>query len=211
MQCRAGLPHRLAKLSSILCLTPNLTQCANPELDQKYKMEFIKDVVDPLYPFGPLSTPSLDERSDDKVLSKEVVAPRIPPVLSAWMPVGTTLGPLSTPSLNEHNKKDLPQNEVNFESLSLSEPEYKKDSQNVNKFKRISQSKMSMTEALSGVLNVMIRRLSDLVYPGSSSISPRSVNKTMTTGALPRFKKAVSVERVHLYTDSSLTKNSKRL
>ena len=37
------------------------------------------------------------------------------------------------------------------------------------------------------------------------------VNKTMTTGALPRFKKAVSVERVHLYTDSSVTKNSKRL
>ena len=114
-------------------------------------------------------------------------------------------------SLDEHKKKDLPQSEVKSESLSLSEPEYKKDSQNVNKFKRISQSKMSMTEALSGVLNVMIRRLSDLVYPGSSSISPRSVNKTMTTGALPRFKKAVSVERVHLYTDSSLTKNSKRL
>ena len=34
-QCRAGLPHRLAKLSTMLCLTPNLILCANPELNKK--------------------------------------------------------------------------------------------------------------------------------------------------------------------------------
>ena len=146
--------------------------------------------------------------------------------------MGTPLGPLSTLSqhenknkvlpqceiepkdlsLDEHKKKDLPQSEVKSESLSLSEPEYKKDSQNVNKFKRISQSKMSMTEALSGVLNVMKGKLSDLVYPGSSSISPRSVNKTMTTGALPQFIKGRKRGKsTFVHTDSSLTKNSKRL
>ena len=119
-----------------------------------------------MYPSGPLC-----------------VEPRIPSGPLSVDSRGYHSSPLSTPSQHEHKTKDLPQNEVKFESLSLSEPEYKKDSQNVNKFKRISQSKMSMTEALSGVLNVMISRLSDLEYPGSSSISPRSVNKTMTIGA----------------------------
>merc|ERR1711951_342654 len=267
-QCRAGLSSRLASLAIMLCLIPCHSPCANPELIKKYEMEFLKDVVDPRYPFGPLSVlpqneakyekVSLGKASDNHVLPKNVdargyhssplsVEPRVPPGPLNVDARGYHSSPLSTPSqqrapggdrgpqypllvvragaqppggggrppvslhahlhqhktkdlpqceikskdlsLDEHKKKGLPQREVKSESLSLSEPEYKKDSQNVNKFKRISQSKMSMTEALSGVLNVMKGKLSDLVYPGSSSISPRSVNKSMTTDDLPLFFK----------------------
>ena len=151
-----------------------------------------KDVVAPWIPSGPLSVDSRGYPSSPLSTPSQHRAP---------VSLHAHLHQLKTKdlpqceikskdlSLDEHKKKDLPQSEVKSESLSLSEPEYKKDSQNVNKFKRISQSKMSMTEALSGVLNVMKGKLSDLVYPGSSSISPRSVNKTMTTGALPLFFK----------------------
>merc|ERR1711951_58842 len=100
-QCRAGLSSRLASLAIMLCLIPCHSPCANPELIKKYEMEFLKDVVDPRYPFGPLSVlhqnkakyekVSLDERSDKKVLPKDVVAPRIPP------------GPLSVDARGYHS------------------------------------------------------------------------------------------------------------
>merc|ERR1711867_396398 len=49
-QCRAGLPHRLASLTTMLCLTPSPFLCANSKLKKNYEMEFLKDLVDPRHP-----------------------------------------------------------------------------------------------------------------------------------------------------------------
>merc|ERR1711951_311051 len=81
-QCRAGPSSRLASLAIMLCLIPCLSPCANPELIKKYEMEFLKDVVDPRYPFGPLNVlpqnearyekVSLGKTSNDNALPKNV-------------------------------------------------------------------------------------------------------------------------------------------
>ena len=83
-QCRAGLSSRLASLAIMLCLIPCHSPCANPEPIKKYEMEFLKDVVDPRYPLGPLNVlpqnearyekVSLGKTSNDNALPKNVDA-----------------------------------------------------------------------------------------------------------------------------------------
>ena len=188
-QCRAGLSNRLAKLSSVLCLTSNLTLCANPETDEIYNEVLPENVVVPLSYSGPLSMPSAlpqyevttrvpfpSEKFNNEVLPKDVVVPlsysgplSMPSALSQYEATSRTLS-LSEPkykkaSQNESNYKKTSQDEPKYKKVSLNEKTYKKDFQNESKL--VLESELKETKEIglpSGFSASITKALSGVMY-----------------------------------------------
>merc|ERR1711888_480167 len=169
-QCRAGLPHRLASIPTMLCLTLNPFLCTNPEADMIYNEVLPENVVAPLSYSGPLSMPSalpqyevtpgvlsqketkykkvsLNERSYNEVLPENVEVPlscsgplSMPSALSQYEATSRVL------SLNEPKYKQVSQNETNYKKVSQNESKSKEVSQNEKTYKKVSQNESKFKE-----------------------------------------------------------------